>query len=439
MCVHVAYADCSAPSQLLFKTPLMNKDDVWDSIKATDSNQNVDVFLRQLPSYNNDARYGCNTLVIRAQMISLSGGGFERQWAGINIGRSPSKEAAAEALRETLLGHVYWRVDPVKLGQRDDAPTYKYRFGQTYKQTGRYSSDVKKDRAFSLITWPFKPDRPFFIRLILHPWGMLSYVDGKFFSYTPYPGFQAPKEGETLYLQIPVAGDAGEKPTWKILSAHWGSCRIDVDGERSMVEYMNSDVGRAALSSAQVESEDEIYLTGVPQAASEAVIVEAFKQWGAITAHRDPGKPGAATVKLALGSFSSLRDVVAQIHAKVQILGVAINTRINLTAVKLYRAPPSAPAAAGAGAGAGSSMSVGFAPFASSAQLHAGPTPAFSPSGGGSASTGSGGAGNSGFTPASAAGGSDTGGAGSGSSPAYNPTSPAYGGSTSPAGNPAST
>lgn len=193
------------------------------------------------------------------------------------------------------------------------------------------------------------------------------------------------------------------------------------------------------MAAAKVESEDEIYITGVPPAASEALIVETFKQWGAISARRDPARPGAATVKLALGSFPSLKEVVAQTHAKVNIQGAAINVSVNLTAVKLYRPQPAPPTATGAGAGAGSSMAVGFAPFGSSAQMQTGSSPAFSASAGG-ASSGSGGAGYSGLTPASATGGSDRGGGGVGSSPAYNPTSPAYGeqGGTSPAYNPTS-
>jgi hypothetical protein len=362
-----------AGDPLLFKTALTKAGEEWDSVKSTGSGR-ADIFLRMLPRFSMDATRGCNAVVLRAQMTSLAG--LDKEFAAINIGRAASESAAAATLSRELLTHVYWRVDPIKMGAEG---VFKYRFNQTYKQGGRYATDVQagKEKMLMASQWPFKADRPFFVRIMLDPRGSFAYVDGRFFKFTPFPGGQAPDDGETLFLQLPLAGDAGEKPTWRVLSAHWGSCRADAEGERAFGEFLASPAGAAAFSAQRIESEEELYVTGVPQGATEAHVLEEFRLHGGVAATLDRARPGAATVRLGPpAGRPHISAIVAATDRKVAVAGTVLGVRR-----ALVQARPGVGAGAGGGgrplaapAPAGASMrSSGMSPSADA------PAPAFNP------------------------------------------------------------
>lgn len=308
----------------LFRVPLLAAGAVWDSMKAMATVDGasagalrVEPFIARLPGYSADAARGCNTLVIRAEYFSLPD---DRAWAAVSIGTVAAGMEPVTALASDVLAHVALRVDPDRKG----AGGLRYRYTQAFKTRGAWDSARSAALVLSPATWPFERNKPFFLRITLDSRGVFSYVDGKALAFTRYPSGSAwlPSEDPNLHVMLPVAGDAAEKTSWRVLGAWWGHCSVDEKGHA----LADREASRAA-SAPQLRRElvkAEIYVTGLRPGTSTEDVREAFSRFSPLDV-RVEASGAAATVRLA--ETMDIAAVVAQTDRRTAVLGATVNVR----------------------------------------------------------------------------------------------------------------
>jgi hypothetical protein len=333
----------------LFRVPLLVKP--WDA--GGEGAAVVAPLIARLPDYGEDAAHN-NTLVLLGELYSLAD---ERAWAGVSIGAVPpggGPEGALRALERDVALHVSFRIDPRGGGGGGAAPVLKQRFLQTRKVRGAWENTgaVKRD-LWGPGEWPFPPKKQFYLRLVLTPQGMFSYVDGKAIAFTRHEGggAWAPPPGAELHVLVPVAGDASEKGTWRVVEAFWGHSRVDAGGLALMTRALEAGGAKGGEARREVLP-DTLYVTGLRGDTQAADLREAFARWGVVEA-RVEGQ-GNAMVRVELGATGkSIEAVVMETDRSVVVLGHTVQVRQAHRTVRPGEGGAGA-GSAGGGGGAGS-------------------------------------------------------------------------------------
>ncbi len=325
----------------LFRTALLAAGGCWDSQLATareggaGGSTRLEPFVARLPDYS---AAGNNTLVLRAEYFALPD---ERSYAAVHIGPVAPGAAPPNPVREfaqEVHMHVAFRVDPSKSGD------LRQRFVQTYRTRGRWEEGANAwdRRAWRSGEWPFVPKREFWLRLTLAPEGCYSYVNGVAMAYTPHPagGEWRPAADPHLHVVLPVAGDTAEKPTWRVREAFWGHCAVSAEAAALAAKWRETTGARPQQR--KVAIADELWVTGIPAAAEEGDLREAFAPYCAVLRVALDGRGGAAVQVGGVlggseggaggggggeagGEASGLLRVVADTHRRAVVLGATLN------------------------------------------------------------------------------------------------------------------
>lgn len=190
--------------QQLFKLQLLPPGQPWNSLQAAKGAAIAEQLLFKLPNFSPDPARGCNALVIKGEALAIPG--YDRVYAAVNVGQVTEGTDPAGALNKDVIAHVSFRVDPVKSG----AGGVRNRYVQAYKSGGRWDDKRSANKVLVGEQWgPFQTSKVFWLRLVFDARGCFSYVNGKAFSYTPYPPSWQPLDKAPLVAQVPIAGDAG--------------------------------------------------------------------------------------------------------------------------------------------------------------------------------------------------------------------------------------
>jgi hypothetical protein len=229
------------------------------------------------------------------------------------------------ALSSDVRLHVAVRVDPPKGGGGGGGgATARRRFLQAYKARGLWDSASSVTLTLNEGAWPFEAGKPFFLRLTLDPRGCFTYVNGRAMAFTRHPsaGAWAPAADPRLHVMLPVAGDAGEKATWRVLGAWWGHCAPDREGLRLMEA---AAAAAAAAPKMRLEAvPGEVYVTGLRPGTLAANVAAAFAHWGVTDVRLEP-KGGAAVVRL--GDADAVTRCINETDRRVAVLGALLNVR----------------------------------------------------------------------------------------------------------------
>jgi hypothetical protein len=308
----------------LFRVPLLKEP--WDAGGGGGEGGVVAPLIARLPDFGEDATRN-NTLVLLGELYSLVD---ERSWAAVSIGAVPlggGPEGALRALERDVAMHVTFRVDPRGGGGGGGSTaSLKQRFVQTRKLHGGWDngSAVKRD-LWAPGEWPFPPKKQFYLRCVLTAQGMFSYVDGKPIAFTRHEGTGAwaPPAGSELHVLVPVAGDASEKSTWRVLEAWWGHSRVDAAG----LALMTAQIEAAGARGTETRREflpDSLWVTGLRADTQAADLREAFARWGVAEARVEGAGTGVVRVALA---GKSIEQVVMETDRAVVVLGHTVQVR----------------------------------------------------------------------------------------------------------------
>ena len=325
----------------LFRTALLAAGSCWDSQLATarggegggGGGTRLEPFVARLPDYS---AAGNNTLVLRAEYFALPD---ERSYAAVHIGPVAPGAAPPNPVREfaqEVHMHVAFRVDPSKSGD------LRQRYVQTYRSRGRWEEGANAwdRRAWRAGEWPFVPKREFWLRLTLAPEGCYSYVDGVAMAFTPHPagGEWRPPSDPHLHVVLPVAGDTAEKPTWRVREAFWGHCAVSAQAAALAAKWRETT--GALPQQRKVAIADELWVTGIPAAAEEGDLREAFAPYCAVLRVALDGRGGAAVQVGGVleggggggggeggeaAAAAGLLRVVADTHRRAVVLGATLN------------------------------------------------------------------------------------------------------------------
>ena len=169
------------------------------------------------------------------------------------------------------------------------------------------------------------PKKEFWLRLTLAPEGCYSHVNGVAMAFTPHPagGQWRPAGDPNLHVVLPVAGDTAEKPTWRVREAYWGHCAVSEEGAALAAKWRQS---AGALPQQRKEDiADELWVTGLPAAAEERDVKEAFAPYCTVLRVRLDARGGAA---VQLGGLQDgagvLQRVVEETHRRAVVLGATL-------------------------------------------------------------------------------------------------------------------
>jgi hypothetical protein len=336
---------------------------VWDSLKAVEAGKVAEALVVRLPNFHPDPssvpphiqqqQPHCNTLVVRGEYSHIAD--YDRVYAAVNIGDVAAAGGGgadpSSDLNRQIAAHVSIRIDPS--GKSGGPPRYRYM--QACKSSGRWDATRTSAKVFTPSNWPFQEGKPFWLRIILDQRGFFSYVNGKAFSFTTYPPGWRAEDPHNLVTQIPIAGDAGEKATWKVQGMWWGACRVDEAGEKIFREVV------ATLKETMVSapSPNEVYVTGLPLAASEASIqstlMEVFRAYDPVGVTSE----GTGSATVTLRGATRTAEAIAATNRRAVVLGSVVNVQQGMKMVPAASLLGFAPAAAGGGGGGGGSK-VGF-------------------------------------------------------------------------------
>lgn len=189
---------------------------------------------------------GNNALFVRGEFVA-PGGGYDRLYGAVNLLGDRSGGGGG-----TVLAHVGYRVDPTRDGglRRGYVQGHKLGFWQT--ETKAYYGDAQS---------PIAAGRQFWWRIVAHPSGFASYIDGALINVSvPPPGHEL-RAGQELFVNLPITGDAGERATWRVRQLWWGCLPLDPAAARALAAIAGS--GGAVVA-------NKVRATGVPPGASEA-------------------------------------------------------------------------------------------------------------------------------------------------------------------------
>jgi hypothetical protein len=309
------FAELSGDASL-FRFALLPPGASWSSLAGA-GGAPVEPFLARLPHFAaGSAARGCNTLVLRAVAEPLPD---ERVYIAVSVGAVPPGTAPAAALAADVLAHVCLRVDPPG-GGGGGAP--RHRVITNYKAGGVWPAEAGAARTLQPAAWPLRGKEPFFLRVTLGARGAVSYVDGAAIGYSLYGGAgDAPPDAAPLHVLLPLAGDAAEKASWRVLGAWWGWCDVDAAGA-ALAEAAAKAAAARAPRARREPVPDELFVTGLRPGATEADVLAAFAALAPRAARVD-----GATATVALPPGADMAAAVAATDCRVAVLGATVNVR----------------------------------------------------------------------------------------------------------------
>lgn len=318
----------------LFRCPLLASGAVWDSMRAVGgaggAALRVEPMIARLPKFSTDAAKGFNTLTIRGEYLMLPD---ERAYVGVSIGQVAPGADPSTALATDVVAHVCLRVDPGTRG----APLLQ-RYLQSVKSAGRWNKELSILTRHTAKSWPVEESRPFFLRITLDARGVFSYIDGKAQAFTRHSGGDwSPLVDPGLHMMLPVAGDAGEKVSWKVLGAWWGWCAVDAAGAALAQTYLARTASQPVTKREAIP--DELYVTGLREGTTDEDVREAFKSLDP----RDVKMVGGSAASVLLQPGSDLAAAVAQTDRRVAVLGATVNVVQAQRIVNVLAAPAAGP------------------------------------------------------------------------------------------------
>ena len=188
-----------------------------------------------------------------------------------------------------ILCQACFRVDPTKGGAAGGGGVrvqysqgYKLGFWDTRSRTYRGDAEA-----------PVHTGRAFWWRLVAHPLGFATYVDGALVSVSQHaPGQAGPGgplvPGRELVLTLPTAGEAGERATWRVTQVWWGAADVDAAAARELAA--SATAGREIVR-------DGLRVTGVPPDVTVDELFAAFAAFAPLAARIEGG--GAVALTLA--------------------------------------------------------------------------------------------------------------------------------------------
>lgn len=222
----------------------------------------------------------------------------------INMGRIDPSKTPIESMKQRVSVHV-------KIASSGD----RYIYTQSYKRNGRWETKSAITNMYTQHTWPLSPNKPFWIRIVAVSEGFVTYLDGQVMCFTPHAD-GVPVENENLYLYFPVAGDVGEKPTWKATGVWWGASHLDHSGRRLLA---------STKTTVTTLSSTDLYVTGLRSDVTRADVLQAFAKFYAANVVMGP-TPGSATVTINNPEMFE-KALLAGASKEIIIGGIAVDVR----------------------------------------------------------------------------------------------------------------
>ena len=280
---------------------------------------------------------GNNALFVRGEFVAAAN--YDRLYGAVNILGDRSGGGGS-----TVLAHVGYRVDPRKDGglRRVYVQGYKLGFWQT----------SSREFAGGEGAAPIVTGREFWWRIVAHPTGFASYVDGALVTVSLPPPGQELTAGQELFVALPVSGDAGEKATWRVKQLWWGCLPLDPAAARALAAL---GAGAGSIVPNQVR------VTGIPAGATEAELAAA---WAATPFQ--PSQVALSAAGAALCTFPSdeqVRRILLGAGAGGGGGGGGVRVVVRgavLTLSQVIARPAGGAAAGGGGGAAGAAPAAGY-------------------------------------------------------------------------------
>lgn len=146
--------------------------------------------------------------------------------------------------------------------------------------------------------------------------GFAAFVDGRLVGWSAGPPGSAVGGGGTppsLQVSLPASGEAGERVTMRVSQLWWGACELDVTAASEVAAAAAAAGATAPARPAGAAASQNLFATGVPDAATLPELLRAFEPHGAIDVSRAPGRAGAAIVAFADAGAAAagLRSIAA--------------------------------------------------------------------------------------------------------------------------------
>jgi hypothetical protein len=235
--------------------------------------------------------------------------------------------------------------------------------------------------------WPFRENKAFYLRITIDARGCFCYVDGRAYAFTPHPPSWDPARAHSLVVQVPIAGDAGEKVTWRVLGLWWGACAVDAAGEA----LLRAAAAALANQKVQTAAPGECFVTGLRDGTREADLREAFRSFDVAAVRMGVGEAGAGAsagatagggaATIVLRDAARVAECVAATNRRLAVLGAIISVAQGFRMVPAMSAATAAAAAASSasaavtgGGGSGRAPGSGFYGAGGTARS-GGPTP----------------------------------------------------------------
>jgi len=350
-----AHTHARTPAQRMMRTALLASP--WDSFTAASAGG---VFSAKLPDlcYDLNRGLGYNTLTLRAEYFKLKGtegggvtaGDFDRVYTAVNISSDPA------AARDVLC-HVCLRADPARdHGGGPSPPRWKYVQGY---RVARWDTTLRTYRADGS-DFPLKPSVPFWLRIVVHPAGFLTYLNGQRVLFTPHAPDRSPYDFEPLYVQLPLTGDKAERVTWKVVQMYWGSSAWSGEDE----EFINKALADKGLPTLSF-SPDRVRVIGAPPGTTPDAVKAAFAAYlpsDVVVDARNLSGDGRVTFVVKLADISRTAYALREMEGSTVFGGVPIHVASVLVPAAARPSPMTASAFSFSGAAAGSG-GIGLVPY----------------------------------------------------------------------------
>lgn len=255
----------------------------WDTLSARERGG---AFTARLPpfSYDLSSKAGCNTIVIFAESFALAG--TETFFLETRVG------ADAAMLKEILL-HATMRGDK---GGMPGQSSVRRRYLQGYKLNDGWHTEAQSYREGD--AFPIVHGNKFWWRLVIHPMGYFTYVNGSLIKFTPHAPGRRPHDFDPLFFQLPIMGGSGEVATMRVHGVWWGAFTPSAAEEAAAGSILAAKFGKTPTWVL-----DKVRVSGLPPETGPEEVTAAFAAYGASACVRDAA-PGAFVV--------TLRDQLAQ-------------------------------------------------------------------------------------------------------------------------------
>lgn len=358
---------CPFVVQRMFRIPLIPTPAVpgWEGIKGQ-------AHASRLPDASLDPRTGNNCLILRYDLHTkplecvASSQRIAEPNLSISLDTHPGGTRPLTLLMQvTLLRRCATRVSAwtprLAAGEAPNASTFRCAFDGALEHPYPHGSTVpphtNTPQGYKLGSWATKtwrlsggPEDPFprsegaafWWRVLLMPppprgpGGFAAFVDGRLVGWSAGPrGWEAAALGR-LQISLPASGEAGERLTLKVSQLWWGACELDAAtaAEVSALVGATAAPAPAAGPGGGALASRNLWVTGIPDAATLPELLRAFEPYGAVDVNRAAGRPGAAIVDFAdvAAAAEGLRKISSS--GGVRLHGAALAVALGVAGIK---------------------------------------------------------------------------------------------------------